>query len=165
MRFGPDAASCCPLLSGPTNFPTSPPLGVPLPARAAEEVILHYMLEANRPYSGQNVFDNLHGAVPKAMVRTAGGGCAASRRLNHLTARTAAAPSPRCSRAQVPRILDKLSSAGGDDAPPPLVAKAFGKANVYWANQAALGGAVEPAQLDELRVEEKARRGRSWWAR
>ena len=35
---------------------------------AAEEAILEYLNASNRPYSAQNVFDNLHGAIAKAMV-------------------------------------------------------------------------------------------------
>ncbi|KAF4726567.1 PSMC3 interacting protein [Perkinsus olseni] len=35
----------------------------------AETKIATYMKEQNRPYSAQNVFDNLHGVVPKAQVQ------------------------------------------------------------------------------------------------
>ncbi|KAF4684157.1 PSMC3 interacting protein [Perkinsus olseni] len=37
--------------------------------REAETKIATYMKEQNRPYSAQNVFDNLHGVVPKAQVQ------------------------------------------------------------------------------------------------
>jgi hypothetical protein len=30
--------------------------------------IVDYMFQQNRPYSSQNVFDNLHGAIPKAQT-------------------------------------------------------------------------------------------------
>lgn len=36
--------------------------------REAEDLIGRYMRAANRPYSAINVYDNLHGAVPKASV-------------------------------------------------------------------------------------------------
>ncbi|CAE7309274.1 psmc3ip [Symbiodinium sp. CCMP2592] len=35
-----------------------------------EAKVLEYMRQQNRPYNSQNVFDNLHGAVPKATVQT-----------------------------------------------------------------------------------------------
>eukprot|EP00434_Breviolum_minutum_P030260 symbB.v1.2.026766.t1/scaffold2699.1/size140064/1 len=34
-----------------------------------EGKVLEYMRQQNRPYNSQNVFDNLHGAVPKASVQ------------------------------------------------------------------------------------------------
>ncbi|KAF4744614.1 PSMC3 interacting protein [Perkinsus olseni] len=37
--------------------------------REAETKIATYMKEQNRPYSAQNVFDNLHSVVPKAQVQ------------------------------------------------------------------------------------------------
>ncbi len=30
--------------------------------------VLQYMIKQNRPYSVQNVFDNLHGDIPKAKL-------------------------------------------------------------------------------------------------
>ncbi|CAK9064158.1 unnamed protein product [Durusdinium trenchii] len=35
-----------------------------------EVKVLEYMRQQNRPYNAQNVFDNLHGAVPKGSVQT-----------------------------------------------------------------------------------------------
>ena len=40
-------------------------------ANLHEEVILKYMKSQNRPYSVQNVFDNLRGEVPKPKVALA----------------------------------------------------------------------------------------------
>ncbi|CAK9064069.1 unnamed protein product [Durusdinium trenchii] len=34
-----------------------------------EVKVLEYMRQQNRPYNAQNVFDNLHGAVPKGSVQ------------------------------------------------------------------------------------------------
>jgi Fe2+ or Zn2+ uptake regulation protein len=36
-----------------------------------EESVLQYMRKQNRPYSVQNVFDNLRGEIPKAKVSLA----------------------------------------------------------------------------------------------
>ena len=48
----------------------------------------------------------------------------------------------------MPRILDKLAADGR------IVAKPFGKANIYWADQAQYG-AKSKAEMDALVEEEK----------
>jgi 26S proteasome regulatory subunit (ATPase 3-interacting protein) len=73
-------------------------------------VLLDYMRRGNRPYSALNVYDNLHGAVGKAVV---------------------------------PRILDKLAADGR------LKSKTYGKAVVYWPDQAGYGTAA-PEEMDAL---------------
>ncbi|CAE6936788.1 HOP2 [Symbiodinium microadriaticum] len=69
-----DAAAKQPRLAAPApKKPAAPKAEAKEKKLTKEEMeakVLEYMRQQNRPYNSQNVFDNLHGAVPKATVQT-----------------------------------------------------------------------------------------------
>ena len=102
------------------------------------------------------MFDNLQGAIAKAMVRAGPGGVRRAA-LGHRVCVWGDAGDgtpPPCAHArfsaQVPRICDKLGSEGR------IVAKPFGKASIYWPDQAQYGTKTA-SELEALKEEEKVR--------
>jgi len=102
----------------------------------AEVVVLDYMKRANRPYSITNIFDNLHKAVPKAILQ---------RVLDNLCKQKG--------NDENQNLSNTSSKANGSGFNQRLRFKDYGKSRIYFIEQEEHNQVVLEEEMDNLKKE------------